>query len=189
MSYNTGASLQLRIYSRTVTVGRTEAKPAARRALLGANTVSDKAQTSGTSKPARLHLAKRHPPYSPTRHASYTHHRFNNLSFQRQFVLEAHVSDGRNPTLAVLWFCSRVLIKHNSNCAVLALMKHWGRWTEKSSSYSEQGLVCSFKPHLSATDFVKIYTLCLIMPMYTKEWIYTVLYFWTHLPTWKTSAP
>lgn len=134
---------------------QTEVREAARRGLPGAwprgqHSVWQKHKHRGPSNPLGCYAAKHHPPYFATRHTRYIHCRFNNLAFQQQFVLETHILDGRNLTLLMLWFCSHVLIKHNKNCAVLALMKHWGRWTEKRSSYPG----CSFKLYLSAVDLV-----------------------------------
>lgn len=109
---------------------QTGARAEARRGTPGAwpggqHSVWQKHKHRGPPNPQGCTTAKHRPLYLPPPSHS-----------QQQFVLETSILGSRNLTLLMLWFCCHILIKHNRNCAVLALMKHWGRWTEKRSSYS-----------------------------------------------------
>lgn len=127
------------------------------RSLAQGPTQSDKSINTGDLQNAQ-HCTATKLPHPPTAHRHVTLVTFTTVfadfTFLQQFVLETQVLDSGNLTLLMLWFCSHVLIKHNRKYAVLALMKRRGRCTEKRSSYSGLGLVCSFKLSLSAADLV-----------------------------------
>lgn len=96
----------------------------------GASTVSLKSINIGevqTDRAAPL------PSYT---HPSYQQHHISCINYcslsHHQFVKEAHILDGYNPAQAMLWLCSRVVIKHNSNSIILALKCSWW-WAEKRS--------------------------------------------------------